>query len=80
MLYLVYVRSPRFTGYGEAIESNERYPLGERHAITIFSRQPEVEEPDYQLAAERTFSSGWDDFEFDTTRTLAIAPEKMNLV
>ena len=31
----------------EAIESHERYPLGERHAITIFSRQPEGEEPDY---------------------------------
>jgi hypothetical protein len=64
----------------EAIESNERYPLGERHAITIFSRQSEGEEPNYQLAAERAFSSGWDDFEFDTTRTLAISPEKVNLV
>lgn len=64
----------------EAIESNERYLLSERHAITIFSRQPEGEEPNYQLAAERAFSSRWDDFEFNPTRTLAIAPEKVNLV
>lgn len=64
----------------EAIESNGNYPSGERHAITIFSRQSEGEEPNYQLAAERAFLSGWDDFEFDTTRTLAITPEKAKLI
>ncbi len=63
-----------------AIAGNESYPLGERHAIMILSRQAEGEEPNYQLAAERAFSSGWDDFEFDATRTLAIAPEKVSLV
>lgn len=31
----------------EAIEDNGRYVLGERHAITIFSRQFEGEEPNY---------------------------------
>jgi hypothetical protein len=63
----------------EAVESDERYTLGKRYPITILRRQPKGEEPDYHLAAERA-SSSWDDFEFDTTRAVVIAPEKINLV
>ncbi len=64
----------------EAVESDERYPLGERYPITILSRQPEGEETDYELAAERAFLAGWDDFEFDITRALVVASEKEHLI
>ena len=64
----------------EAVESDERYPLGERYPITIFSRQLEGKETNYELAAERAFSAGWDDFEFDITRAVVVASEKEHLI
>jgi hypothetical protein len=51
-----------FMGTGAALDANQdAYPAGERHALLIFSRQPQGTEPDWAAAEAIVTSKGWCD-------------------
>jgi hypothetical protein len=60
-----------FLGIAEVSEGNQLgYPIGERHALVVFSRQPEGSEPDWNLAKSHMQRCGWSDVEFEKASTL----------
>jgi hypothetical protein len=52
------------------------YPAGERHALLIFSRQPEGSEPDWILAEFHANNAGWSNVELQDSSV--IDPEKLD--
>ena len=60
-----------FLGIAAVAKGNELdYPIGERHAFLVFSRQPGGSEPDWNLAESHVQRAGWSDIEFEKASTL----------
>lgn len=66
-----------FVAYGEAQEGNDRnYPVGERHPIVVFCRQPTYSDHDYERVEKVARRNGWGDLE--VAHAGVIVPERLN--
>src|SRR5262249_45004263 len=60
-----------FPGVARAGKNNElSYPVGEKHAVLAFFRQPSGTAPDWEYAAFHLGQSGWTEIEFQQVKTL----------
>ena len=54
-----------------AVANTSGYPIGERHAVLCFSRQPSDTESDWELAASHLVLGEWTDVELQQASTVA---------
>jgi hypothetical protein len=60
-----------FFGTAAAMAGNQHsYPVGERHALLVFSRQPKGTEPDWLAAESIVTSKGWLDVQLQQASTV----------
>jgi hypothetical protein len=64
-----------FLATGVAVAENTDFTPGARYSLLIFSRQPEGEEADADLARQGAATAGWEDVQLERARRLTAASE-----